>query len=55
MLPHDDHAANMFLNRKIPLRSAGILFESTELMLRPRSDSALRLDIKNNYQICMET
>jgi len=44
---------NTFLNRKSALRS-GILFASTELMHRPRSNSSPHLDIKNTCQIRTE-
>ena len=39
---------------KLALRS-GILFENTELMHRPRSDSPLHFDINNIHQIRTET
>ena len=43
---------NTFLNRKSSL-CRGILFASTKVMHRPRSDSPLHFEIKNTYQICM--
>jgi len=44
---------NTFLNRKSALPSR-ILFASTEVMHRPRSDSALHFDVKNTYHLRTE-
>jgi hypothetical protein len=41
---------NMFLSRKSAL-CGSVLFASTEVMRRPRSDSPLHIDIENTYHI----